>query len=95
MENSGQGLNGSLKGSRKQTPLTRRKRRTPWGNKYNPQVWPNPSWESNELPDVNHLEGLPMSHPEFEKLREWWREKFENVMAPAPLEMPPLREVNH
>src|SRR6266704_7138892 len=36
-----------------------------------------------------------MSHPEFEKLREWWREKFENVMAPAPLEMPPLREVNH
>ena len=60
-----------------------------------PQVWPNPSWESNELPDVNHLEGLPMSHPEFEKLREWWREKFENVMAPAPLEMPPLREVNH
>ena len=36
-----------------------------------------------------------MSHPEFEKLREWWREKFETVMAPAPLEMPPLREVNH
>ena len=36
-----------------------------------------------------------MSHPEFEKLREWWREKFENIMAPVPLEMPPLREVNH
>src|SRR6266704_2385903 len=36
-----------------------------------------------------------MSHPEFEKLREWWREKFGNVMAPVPLEMPPLREVNH
>ena len=36
-----------------------------------------------------------MTSPEFEILREWWREKFETVMAPAPLEMPPLREVNH
>ena len=36
-----------------------------------------------------------MSHPEFEGLREWWREKFEDVMVPAPLDMPPLREVNH
>ena len=36
-----------------------------------------------------------MNNPEFEILREWWREKFEIVMAPAPLEMPPLREVNH
>jgi len=36
-----------------------------------------------------------MSHPEFEKLREWWKEKYNDIMAPAPLEMPPLREVNH
>jgi hypothetical protein len=36
-----------------------------------------------------------MSHPEFERLREWWKEKYDNVMAPVPLEMPPLREVNH
>ena len=36
-----------------------------------------------------------MSHPEFEGLREWWREKFKDVMAPPPLDMPPLREVNH
>ena len=36
-----------------------------------------------------------MTSPEFEVLREWWREKFDMVMVPAPLEMPPLREVNH
>jgi hypothetical protein len=33
-----------------------------------------------------------MTSPEVEILREWWREKFDTVMAPAPLEMPP---VNH
>ena len=36
-----------------------------------------------------------MTSPEVEILREWWREKFDTVMVPAPLEMPPLREVNH
>jgi len=36
-----------------------------------------------------------MTSPEFEVLREWWREKFDTVMVPVPLEMPPLREVNH
>ncbi len=36
-----------------------------------------------------------MTSPEFEVLREWWREKFDMVMVPVPLEMPPLREVNH
>ena len=60
-----------------------------------PQGWPNPTWESQELLDTTHLEGLPMSHPEFEGLREWWREKFEDIMVPAPLDMPPLREVHH
>jgi hypothetical protein len=35
-----------------------------------------------------------MTSPEFEIPMEWWREKFDTVMAPAPLEMPPLREVN-
>src|SRR6266581_1160200 len=42
MENSGQGPNGSPKGSQKQTPLTRRKRRTPWGDKHNPPSMAQP-----------------------------------------------------
>src|SRR6266705_666075 len=36
-----------------------------------------------------------MTIPEFEVLREWWREIFDMVMVPVPLAMPPLREVNH
>jgi hypothetical protein len=36
-----------------------------------------------------------MSSPELETLREWWREKFDSEMVPAPSEMPPLREVDH
>jgi hypothetical protein len=60
-----------------------------------PQEWKNKPPESNELLDVSHLEELLMSHPEFERLREWWKEKYDDIMALGPLEMPPLREVNH
>jgi hypothetical protein len=53
--------------------MTRRRRgKTPWGDREENQK--NIPLESNELLDVSHLEELLMSHPEFERLREWWKE---------------------
>ena len=94
MENSDESLSTPPKGAKDLALMTRRRRgKAPWGDREENRK--NIPLESNELPDVSHLEELPMSHPEFERLREWWKEKYDNIMAPVPLEMPPLREVNH
>ncbi len=36
-----------------------------------------------------------MTDGRFEQLRAWWQLRFEDVMAPAPEELPPMRGVNH
>src|SRR5258707_8063242 len=58
-----------------------------------PRHWPSPS--SGILPDCIHLEGLLMKDPQFIPLWKWWCKHFDDVMAPAPEVLPPLREANH
>jgi hypothetical protein len=58
-----------------------------------PGHWPDP--KSGKLPDCSHLELRPMTDDGFLPLREWWRARFDDVMAPAPEVLPPFREVNH
>ena len=58
-----------------------------------PRDWPDPL--SGLLPDCTNLEGLSMTDPGFTLLREWWKCRFNDVMAPAPEVLPPFREVNH
>jgi hypothetical protein len=36
-----------------------------------------------------------MTDPEFALLRNWWQERFKDMMAPTPEQLPPFREVNH
>ena len=36
-----------------------------------------------------------MADEKFELLRDWWQLRFEDVMAPAPEVLPPMRGVNH
>ena len=58
-----------------------------------PSGWPDP--QSGLLPDCSHLEGLPATDLSFNILRDWWKCHYDDVMAPAPPELPPFREVNH
>ena len=36
-----------------------------------------------------------MTDERFEQLRAWWQLQFEDIMAPAPELLPPMRGVNH
>ena len=60
-----------------------------------PPMWPHPKTKWLQIPDCSDLEDLPMTHEKFEQLRAWWRLHFEDVMAPAPEVLPPMRGVNH
>src|SRR5260370_9740849 len=57
--------------------------------------WPDIKSGWAESPNCSNWGNLSVIEPEFEKLREWWQLRFEDVMALAPEILPPFREVNH
>ena len=58
-------------------------------------AWPDPKSKRPQLPNCSNLEGLLMTDEKFEHLRNWWWLRFDDVMAPAPEVLPPMRGVNH
>src|SRR5258708_12472187 len=60
-----------------------------------PTSWPCLDSKWLQIPDCSDLESLPMTDNKFDLLRAWWQLQFDNVMAPAPEILPPMRGVNH
>ncbi len=65
------------------------------GTTHFPLEWPHPRLKWLQILDCSNLEGLPMTDGKFEQLRAWWQLRFEDMMAPAPKVLPPMRGVNH
>src|SRR5258708_24168989 len=75
--------------------LNEKQKKSDFGITHFPSEWPHPKSKWLQFPDCSNLEGLPMTDGRFEQLRAWWQLRFEDVMALAPEELPPMRGVNH
>src|ERR1700742_3065310 len=52
----------------------------------------NPSMHSSMDGSINRP---TLSSLEISRLREQWLDRYSDILGPIPLELPPLREVNH